>query len=560
MKEKWVADFSKPEKSCFDIKPEISHNANLENGSLFLGLKKKNSMTCLETADRVYVDQYIDARFRFDDLGGHCAAGVMFRIIERGTYYLALLSSKGYFRLDAVTKDAPQPLVGWTETPGFSQDGVSLGIIARGDHFIFLLNGKWIAEVRDDSIPGGHLGFALVSYDTDSEEEDITELYSPGEQPPLDTEKENYVCKAWLDFLQVDSRQGAVGVQYRKWDNNGEIGVESRLRLAESYAALERFASAYDQILKVWKQREDAARSVMATFTDMRGRGELIFAARMVFRLGQYETAQEYIDACLAMGEGGADGLDALTEKAIILNVQNKYDELAAFLPDYIKRINAEEDSTKLPPLYGLLGHAFWNLNDYRAAANAWDMAFSLNGNNGLYAVKAADAYEMLGKNAEALQRRLDGGNCLLQQKETDELGVLVPKLLAVGKKSWEAHALAGKWAFVIGDFNRAEAELVVSDGLRRALNAKTKAAAGSSDKASAKKTTGAENKTAKGKTPAGKTSAEKTKAKPKAAAKPAAKKPAAKAPAASRGKVIPSPKTTARPKAPKVKKTPKKK
>ena len=537
MKEKWAADFSKPEKSCFDIKPEISHSANLEKGSLFLVQKKKGSMTCLETADRVYVDQHIDARIRFDNPGGHCAVGIMFRIIEQGTYYLALLSSKGYFRLDAVNKNIPLPLIGWTKVSGLDAGSTNLGIIAQGSHFIFMLNGKWMAEVRDDSIPGGHLGFALVSYDADDEAENIQELYSPDEQPPLDTEKKDYACKAWLDFLQVDSRRGAVDALYKKWNDSGEIAAESRLRLAESFAALEHFASACDQILKAWKQREEAARSVMATITDMRSRGELIFAARMASQMGQYETALEYIDACLAMGEGGADGLDALMEKAILLNIQNKYSELAEFLPGYIGRIETE-DSAKLPPLYGLLGHAFWNLNDYMAAADAWDMAFSLNGNNGLYAVKAADAYEMLGKNAEALQRRLDGGNCLLQQKETDELGALVPRLLAVGKESWEAYALAGKWAFVIGDFDRAEAELAVSDKLRRALKAKMAA------------------------------SANKTKAKPKTAPRPAAakkpaavkpKKPPAKTPAAGKSKAKSSSKAVSKPAAAKAKKPAKK-
>ncbi|MCL2270475.1 MAG: hypothetical protein FWC24_03925, partial [Treponema sp.] len=94
MKEKWIADFSKPEKSCFDIKPEISYNAYLEKNTLFLGLKKKNCMAWLETVNRVYVDQVIEARFRFDNHGGYCAAGIMFRITGQG-YYIALVSSKG---------------------------------------------------------------------------------------------------------------------------------------------------------------------------------------------------------------------------------------------------------------------------------------------------------------------------------------------------------------------------------------------------------------------------------------------------------------------------------
>jgi len=370
MKEKWIADFSKPEKSCFDIKPENSYNAYLEKGSLFLGLKKNNCMAWLETLNRVYVDQTINARFRLDGHGGYCAAGIMFRMVEQGTYYLALVSSKGYFRLDAVNNHVPRPLIGWTETPGLNCNDVNLNIIAQGDHFIFLLNGKWIAEVYDASIPGGHLGFALASYDADHPQ-------------------------SWLHFLSVDARPGAVAAEYQKWSNALEISAESRLRLAESFAALDSFDAAHNQILKAWKQREEAARSVMATYTDVRTGTELLFAARMTLQMGQYTTAEEYLNARLAMGVDSSDALTIGAEMAKILSAQNKNEELAAFLPDYIKRAKAEKKNADIPPLYALLGHAFWNLQDYKAAANAWGKAVSLDTHNGLYAEARALAKEM---------------------------------------------------------------------------------------------------------------------------------------------------------------------
>jgi len=380
MKEKWIADFSKPEKSCFDIKPEISYNAYLEKRSLFLGLKKKNCMAWLETVNRVYVDQVIDARFRFDSHGGYCAAGIMFRVAGQGSYYLALVSSKGYFRLDAVHNNIPQPLVGWIETPGLNGNDVDLGIIAQGGHFIFLLNGKWIAEADDASIPGGHLGFALASYDADF---------------PLPEINQTLVCQARLNFLSVDARPDTVAAEYNKWSNALEISAESRLRLAESFAALDCFDAAYSQILKAWKQREEAARSVMATSTEVRLREELLFATKMALNLGQYATAEEYINACLALGVTGADTLTIDAETAKLLCAQNKNKELAALLPDYIKRAKAEKKYADIAPLYALLGHAFWNLQDYKAAANAWGKAVSLNGNNGLYKEAQALAKKM---------------------------------------------------------------------------------------------------------------------------------------------------------------------
>ena len=375
MKEKWTADFSKPERSCFDIKPEFSYNAYLEKGALFLGLKKKNCMAWIETAHRVYVDQIITARFRFDGHGGYCAAGIMFRITGQGTYYLALVSSKGYFRLDAVNNNIPQPLIGWTETPGLNGNDTNLVIIAQGDHFIFLLNGKWIAEAHDASIPGGHLGFALASYEAASDEED---------SPPSESNK-NLVCQSWLNFLSVDARPDAVAAEYNRWSNALEISAESRLRLAESFAALGYFAAAYNQILKAWKQREEAAQSVLATYTPVRTGTELLFAARMTLGLGQYTTAEEYINTYLAMDVNSADALTIGAEMAKVLSAQNKNESLAAFLPDYIKRAKAEKKNADIPPLYALLGHAFWNLQDYKAAAAAWGKAFSLDTHNGLY-------------------------------------------------------------------------------------------------------------------------------------------------------------------------------
>jgi tetratricopeptide (TPR) repeat protein len=466
MKEKWIADFSKPEKSCFDIKPEISHNAYLDNGSLFLGLKKNNCMAWLETADRMYVDQLIEAHFRFEGQGGYCAAGIMFRLAQGGTCYLALFSNKGYFRVDAVSKNVPSPLVGWTEAPGFDGNSAAIGIIARGDHLIFLLNGKWIAETQDSSITGGHLGFALVSYNE-----------AASETLESSASEEDYVCRAWLDFLSVDSRPAAVDEEYNKWCGGAGISAESRLRLAESYAALERFGPAYDQVLKAWQQREAAARSVTATYSEMRTRSELLFAARMAVRLGQYRDAEEYIDTCLAMEDDspydGGDGLDALSQKAIILSAQDKYAELAGFLPGYIQRVTTGGDPKTLPPLYGLLGYAFWNLQDYAAAAVAWKEAFSRNEDGGLYAASAADAFEMLGNNAQALRLRIDAGNCFLRQGDTSEMEALMPKLLAVGTKSWEAHALAAQWVAAIGDVNQAEAEQTLADELQQTAQPK---------------------------------------------------------------------------------------
>ena len=458
MKERWVANFSKPERSCFDIKPEIFRNAKLEKGSLFMGLEKSNCMAWLETADRVYTDQVIEARFRLDGMGGYCAAGIMFRVMEKGTYYLALVSNKGYFRLDAVNDNVPRTLVGWTEVTeadGEDLERATLRIVARGDHLIFTLDDRWIAEASDGSIPGGHLGFSLASYDP------------PGTEPPV---AGGHVCEARLDHLSVDSGPEAVGRAYDRWSDGVEIGAESRLRLADTFAALDLYEAAHDQVLKAWRQREDAARSVTATYTDMRNGWELLFAARMASLMGRYETAERYVNACLSAERADeVDRAEVLAERAKVLSAlggsdPGKFRELVAFLPGYIADLEAAPDGPPIPPLYALLGHAWWNLGNRRAAADAWGRAFDLNGDNGLYAENAADARGALGEREESLRYLLAAGNRYLRQPDLERLGALVPRLLEAGAGNREAHRLVGEWAKATGDRDRAEAEFALAN------------------------------------------------------------------------------------------------
>jgi len=524
-KEKWTADLSRPEKSFFDIKPEISRNAYPEKGSLFIGLKNKSYATRLETPVNIFSDQVINARFRIESPGTKCAAGIMFRMKEKGTYYLAQVSNENFFRFDLIRNGVSKPLIGWIHAycPGAvsavrtggrrnrgSLPDVKLNIIARGDYFIFLVNGKWVAEIRDDSIPGGRsvggqknegrLGFSFESYE-------ITENNGTGgnDHQVFANERsvhERYLCQAWLDFLSVDSRKASVEAEYEKWKDNPEISAESRLYLAESLTFQGRAGEAYDQILKTWKRREEAARSVTATYTEMRARGELLLAARTAERLGKYENAEEYINAYFTVGIAGSvkdPGVtDAIAVKAKLLSFLGKYGDLAEFLSENIKRAEKSggeprepaltnpsgtaadsADMKGLPVLHALFGYACMNLQNYKSAAEAWDKAFSLDPDNGLYAVSAADAYEMTGDTKAALNKRLEGGKCFLRQEDNTELEKLIPKLTAAGKRSREARELVEKWAAVSGNVlvkeEKKEKAIKKSTALNSGVTAKRK-------------------------------------------------------------------------------------
>ncbi|MCL2066983.1 MAG: tetratricopeptide repeat protein [Treponema sp.] len=475
--EKWTADFSKPEKTPFDIKTESAYFAYLSNKSLALCLKKTNCLAWVDVPDRDYQDHIVEAEFRLDSMGGYIAAGLMFRITGEDSYYLALVSNKGFFRLDAVKDNSPRTLIAWTEVAGLeptlknnsakqgdpadssSFDGITikLKIIAYGTYLTFLVNDRWIGEINDDTVPGGRPGFALASYEAAAG--------NPAASLPASKnhEKNTFICRAWLDYFSVDFRIKSVEECYTKWKEGAEITAESRLRFAETLAVMGEALLALEQLNMTWLKREEAARSVGATYTETRARKELLLASRMASRLGQYDEAEEFIDACLEQGYENNDGKEALNEKMRIMGEKNKFAELKDFILKYSDYLDKNSE------MYSLLGRSHWEAKEYELAAKAWDKAFELESENGVHAVNAASALEQLGKKKDGvLDRFLEAGKIFLRQGNQAELAALIPRLIIVGETNWEARVLAGKWAFSVEDYERSESELAVAERLRR--------------------------------------------------------------------------------------------
>jgi tetratricopeptide (TPR) repeat protein len=526
VEEKWEADFTVrgPKENSgpssrrihrrlrFDVKSENSHDAWLERRSLGLGLKKTNCIAWVDAPEYRYRDQVIETRLRLDGGGGYAAAGIMFRIIDGGTYYSALISNKGYFRLDAVRNGMPFPLVGWTETPEegageaaapeVPEPSVSaapgndagaaqrrdMTIIAYGAHLVLLVDGRWAAAVNDASISSGALGFALASY----------EAASPGAGPVPGAGKGGnvYAARAFLDCLSVETRVAEVEAAWNRWNEDAVIPARSHFRLAETFAAMAAPAPALAQIRKAWEARARSGEGPERGGAGPAGEGakgpdgdadrpagpagaaarrqdapdlqrELLLAGRMAFQLERYGEAERYIDACLEADRESGEGREAAVEKAKLLYAAGRF----AGLRDYLDGIPGGAPALREDPvLHTLLGHALWNLQEYERAAEAYDRAFELDGENGIPAKNAANVYEFMGKKAEALDRLLKSGAAFLGTGSYGDLGALAPKLLLLGRDDWRAHALAGKWAYGIEDWSMAEAEFSRAEELRRAM------------------------------------------------------------------------------------------
>jgi tetratricopeptide (TPR) repeat protein len=446
-----ILDFTKPENSPFIIKPDSWYNAYLSGNSLFLGLKKHNFIAWVDTPQE-FQNHVIDAKIHLDSLGGYAATGILFHCQEDDTYCMALVSSKGYFRLDRVKEGVSKSLIGWTEVSGFDGNIIELKLIIYGSYIICVVNGKWLGEAVSDAITQGHTGFVLASYEAGNKD------------------NSEYTCEAVLESFLVDARVDSIEINYNKWNNDSNINADCRLRLAETFAAMGDWSRAYEQIKRAWKRRAEVFGTVTGSFEEIRTRKELLLAARMAFRIGQYGESDELLDAILEMGSGFPENREAVNEKIKTLYELGMYEQLKLFALKYNKLIIKNVD------YYSMLAACYWKLNEYKKSAVLWEKAFRLDGKNGVYAVNAASALELNGDKEDALKRYIIAGNIFIKEDNQGELGAMIPKLELLGVNSVDAHALIGKWAYSVDDYRRCDAEFSAAEKLRRKIKPRPKA------------------------------------------------------------------------------------
>jgi tetratricopeptide (TPR) repeat protein len=432
--ENWEADFSNTEKTRFVLIDTPSHSGSIENKSLVLIIKRPNCLAWIENPQYRYGNIVIRSDLRIDTLGGYAAAGISFRMVDEVTNYTLLVSSKGYFRIDVIRNKNPLALLGWTEIPGSCPDGknVHIEIIASGNHFIFLLNNEWSAELYDDTLPEGTVGFASASYTA-----------------PEKIDSENpQAAKAIMDSFHIESRELEVEAIYNQW-KDGPKDSRNRLRLAETYFAMGRAEDALNQLTYIWENKNHT-----------QSNEELLLAAKASLMISNLHDAEKYLNAISADPETEMYRTLGL-EKARFLYLSERYEDLQKQVKTLLK--NQPDDIALLT----LQGHAHWNLKDFSAAAKTYEQAAKLDTENGLPAKNAGNAYDILGDGKKAVLCYLKAGKCFLKNNNYDDLASLIPRLLYLDSKNWEVHALAGKLAFALSDWQKAETEFDEAEKLR---------------------------------------------------------------------------------------------
>jgi len=438
--ERWSTDFSSPRNARFREEQEESYRSRLTHNGYELEVLKKNSIVWTENSWFRYTDLMLETVLAFQG-SSYAAAGVLFRYSDEGDYYSLLVSNKGFFRLDAVFNGSPMPLMAWTEFSDTvsAHTHVKVRIIVLGDRMCVILNDAWTGEVTDNTHSSGRIALTVADYG------------EPGT-----------VSVKFL-HLKLDSRPVDVEADFIRWNSYIRIDPEARIRLAETFLASNQALSALVQLKRAWKQNRDTGNAAVAAGEPgNRSPKELLLAADCALRLSLIPEAEEYLDRCVETDPDSEDAHKALAEKAKLLYLANRFADLREHAEAAISYF--PED----PSLWNLLGHAFWNLRAWRKSAEAYDKALTLDPTNGLLAQNTARALERSGDPESAFEHYLRAGNAFLASESYDDLAGSLARLSELDHDNFAVRALAGKYAFALEDWTRAETELVEAERLFR--------------------------------------------------------------------------------------------
>ncbi|HOX48154.1 MAG TPA: tetratricopeptide repeat protein [Spirochaetales bacterium] len=448
-KELWIADFSSPEKGRFPAEKAESHAASYEDGALVLDLRRERLYAWTEATLYRYDDFVLEGEFEFapeaasaavgalDATGaaggpastgpgsagaagasgggageteaGSAAAGFLFRYADEGNFYSALVSDRGYFRLDAVFNGKPRPLIAWTRAKEGEKDGriadFSLRIIARGERLCLEVDGLWVGEAVDDELRSGFVAFAGQNYGASAS------------------------ARLALRSAFVESRPVEVETWYYRHSYFEAVDPGARFRLAETFFSMGEWLKAAVQLRKIERKRPLSP-------------PELFLKAEAALRLELLDEAEQSIEACLASAPAMRE---AVEEKANLLYLRGRYPELR----DYAAGILA--DAPDNGRLRGLLGHARFNLGDYRGAAEDYGRAAALEPGQPLFRMNEARALDQAGDKAAAAEAYAAAARGFYEAEADDDLALALGRLSALRPRAAETRELKAKALFRAG-------------------------------------------------------------------------------------------------------------
>ncbi len=210
LQETWRSGFRRFQKKRFPTEVAPDYRARVRKRRLELEIHKPSCFAWVISPYQ-YADFVIEANLHIGGENGHSSAGFVFRYNNEDNFYYFLLSNRGYFRFDVVFNRNPVHLIEWTPVPSIEEGSAELRIIARDSTFSFYLSDEWLAEITDDTLTAGFIGFAAQNYEDKNE------------------------GSFFLENIKIESRPVEVEQEYLRWTRYIPVPPESRIALARTF-------------------------------------------------------------------------------------------------------------------------------------------------------------------------------------------------------------------------------------------------------------------------------------------------------------------------------------
>jgi predicted Zn-dependent protease len=398
-----------------------SYSAGYGKGGYVLTLEKESLFAWEAPREDLPLSDFIlEADVEIDPSNGHSAAGVLFRRVDDENFYSFLLSSRGNFRVDLLFNNHPLRLIEWTRTPEPDPErhhGNAAGrpgggsrlirVIGHGSRFSFQIDDEWVAELEDEMLPAGGIGFAAQSF-------------AGGGRGVF------HLRRLLLDTRPVEVERGHLAGWYY-----APVSPASRMRLAETLFTSGSFEAAAVQMRKGLAGREGTAR-------------ERFLLAQCYMRLSLNAEALAEVDRVLALEPAHAE---ARLEKANILYLTGRLLEARDALLSGLEERRIPED----PGVWNLLGNAEYGLGNWEKAVEAYRRAVALQPDMPLFLMNAARALEHAGGAAEATGLYLAAARRFFDEEAFDDLSAVIPRLRALAPECPEALAMEAKMLYQEG-------------------------------------------------------------------------------------------------------------
>ncbi|MBN2443135.1 MAG: tetratricopeptide repeat protein [Spirochaetales bacterium] len=423
VKERWKTSFNFLDKKRFAIQKDDTYESGIEKNKFFLTLKKKNHFAWVLSEPNRYANFCLEGDIEFHPDNKHSAAGFIFRYINEENFYYFLISNKGFFRFDVVFNGNPLVRIDWTESPHISDSTNSIRIIARDTYFSFYVDDEWIAELEDDMLFKGQIGFAAQNYNDKPE------------------------AHFYLKEFSLESRDIEIEKHFERWTSYIPQEPEARIRLAKTLYAMEAYTAASIQIKKALRHKKPTA-------------DDFFLFGEMCVNMGMHELALETIDKCLSLEPSRTA---AIQEKANILYLLNKTIEARDFI---LGKISLFEDNATI---YNLLGNCEYSIGNFEKAFAAYETACSIQDTMPIFMVNTARAADMNGNKEKAIEYYLKASTLFFKEEAFDELYPIFARLEKLDSVNDDVRGLAGKILFQ--EQKRDEAEEIFDDLIKKGCN-----------------------------------------------------------------------------------------